>query len=91
MIKKVNDRNIITLEDATIKYNNCRFIFVFKEVDGLGGGKRKGYVIYTYDKESESLLIPVDEMNGNECGYYWGQDFDPEPYIAIGNVAYGDY
>ncbi|MCL2224644.1 MAG: hypothetical protein FWB96_06730 [Defluviitaleaceae bacterium] len=90
MVRKIENREIITLGEAAQKYNDCRFVFVYTESINYGGEESKGYVAYTYDKESEMRQIPREEFKGKSCGFDWGRNYDPEPYPVIGGIVYGN-
>jgi len=91
MLKKIEDRQIMTGNEAAEKYNNCRFLFIITEQIGYDSRYSKGYVAYTYDKFSECLQIPEEELNyGVASAESYGIDYDPEPYPCIGGVCCDD-
>ncbi|MCL2224800.1 MAG: hypothetical protein FWB96_07525 [Defluviitaleaceae bacterium] len=90
MVRKIENREIITLGEASEKYNDCRFVFVYTEDIDYGGEESKGYVAYTYDKESEMRQIPKDDIGDKSYGHDWGRNYDPEPYPVIGGIVYGN-
>ena len=91
MLKKIEDRTIMTGNEAAEKYDDCRFLFISTEQIGYDYENSKGYVAYTFNKFSESLLIPDEEIDCGVASYNtFGVNFDPEPYPSVGGVFYDD-
>jgi len=87
MVRKIENREIITLGEASEKYNDCRFVFIYTENIDYGSDDSRGYVIYSYDEEDEMLQIPREEVINKNRAYLWGQNFNPEPYNVIGGIV----
>ena len=78
MLKKTEDRTIMTGNEAAEKYNDCCFLFVITEQIGYDSRNSKGYVAYTYHNLSEPLLIPKEEKTqGVALAYVHGLNYDP--------------
>ena len=86
MLKKIDEKSIITLKEAGEKYFDCHYLFIFTEMVGHVEDESKGYVIYTYNKFSESRQIPQDEIHGKPCGFFFG--YAADPYPKIGSIYY---
>ncbi len=86
MVKKINNKEIITCAEAVRKYSESNIVFIFTENVDYCGDESRGYVVYTYDNPSELFQIPTDETEGKEYGLLHGYAADPEP--QVGGVYY---
>ena len=92
MLKKIEDRQIMTGKEAAEKYNNCRFLFIITKQVGYDYINSKGYVAYTYDKYSECLQIPEEEKRqGVACANTFGVNYDAYSYPSVERIVYGDF
>ena len=90
MLKKIEDRQIMTGNEAAEKYNDCRFLFIITEQVGYDYVNSKGYVAYTYDKFSECLAIPEDEEEqGVASAHSFGINYDAYSYPTVERIVYG--
>ncbi|MCL2170295.1 MAG: hypothetical protein FWB74_09780 [Defluviitaleaceae bacterium] len=71
MLTKIEEREIMTSWDASLKYRDKYFKFVITEVVD-GGDKDLGYVAYTYDCLREMRGIDRGEFEGLRVGSYLG-------------------
>ena len=95
MLKKINEKEIITLREAEKRHSESLFLFVYTENINYGGKESRGYVSYTFDKDCEFSEVSRDEWYGEDknavlYGIEWGANFNPEPYTVIGGIVYGD-
>jgi hypothetical protein len=72
----------MTLNEATIRYADKYFIFMFKEHTQINPDDELGYVLYDYDKRNESSSIPREELKNKYCAFSHGDFVEPAPQIG---------
>jgi len=76
MIQKIEEQEIMTLEEAKTKYSDKRILFIYTDdIVEYWRDDRIGYVSYTYDKFREQSEIPREAIKGLPCAYEIGKKF----------------
>jgi hypothetical protein len=80
MLTKIDDSEIMSIQDAKKEYSSKYFIMVItEEVDRAYGDL--GYVAYTADEEREVLKIPAEDHERKVGGIFVGHSVEPFPII----------
>jgi|GEM_PF-1077536 len=80
MIKKIEDQEVITLEEAKEKYRDYQIYFIITEKTGYSHNKTKGYVLYIFEKDSEVRQIPEEEKKGRRTAWTIGNNLGESPF-----------
>ena len=88
MLKKIENREIMTTWDAMKKYSGQYFLMIVTKVVDMSGQKDLGYVIYTADKDIELNQIPREEYEDKQAAFLEG--WNAEPFPIIDRVVYHD-
>ena len=87
MLRKVEKKEILTIQEARKKYAANYFIMIITEpVDHADNDL--GYVIYIADNDKELSEVSRDEYRGMTAAFIIGGL--AEPYPTVGNVVYYD-
>ena len=87
-LTKIEDKEIMTVWEATLKYTDKYMLMIRTErVDD--GDEDKGYVSYIYDEEIESLQIPRVEIEASISDgqmAMWVMGYSADTGIQIGGI-----
>ncbi|MCL1995433.1 MAG: hypothetical protein FWG63_04420 [Defluviitaleaceae bacterium] len=86
MIKKTNNNEIITLEEAQEKYAKLYFRYFQIESNLSQPGETKIVVVYTADTEEEIYASPQYDDNGNRIYTYEGHGAGDSTVMQLGGV-----
>jgi hypothetical protein len=88
MLRKIENQEIMTINEATKKYSTQYFLmFITKTVDATLQNDL-GYVRYVADKRKELNQVPRDEYKGKLVTFLDGDD--TEPFPSLDRVVYYD-
>jgi len=86
MIKKTNNNEIITLEEAREKYAKLYFRYFQVESNLYQPNETKIIVVYTADTEKEIYASPQYDDNGNRIYVYEGNGAGDPTVMQLGGV-----
>jgi len=81
MLKRIDDRLILTIADATEKYAQYYICMVITE-ENDGFRADKGYVFYIANDEEEFLKIPASEKEGKRFAWVTGNHADKNIHVG---------
>jgi len=81
MLMKIEDREIMTAREASLKYEDYYITFVITDI-GDGQDNSLGYVIYIYDDEREKRNIPREEKEGKFIGHLVGYAAEKDLFVG---------
>ena len=87
MLRKVENKEILTIREARKKYAANYFIMIITEMVDHADNDL-GYVIYTADSDKELSKVSRDEYRGKTAAFMIGGLV--EPYPTVGNVVHYD-